>query len=113
MSSGPTPRSAAIALAILVMFAASPVSAALPPQDRGTMSSVVRQHDVLIKPHGWLQFDQLCAFGAKFGVVLDRLKRGAGRVIVRGFDGESGNPYRPALPSILGLDCMPFSVGFD
>ena len=77
------------------------------------MSSVVTQHDVLTKPHGWLQFDQLCAFGAKFGVVLDRAKRGSGRVFVRELKGSAGNLSRQALPSVLGLDCVPYSVGFD
>ena len=112
MASGPTPRTVA-ALAMVLVFATSPVTAALPPQDRGEMVSVVTQHDVLIKPHGWLQFDQLCAFGAKFGVVLDRLKRGSGQVTVREFKGATANPYRRALPSSLGLDCVPYSVGFD
>ena len=113
MASGPTPRLAAAAMATFVIFAAFSVSAALPPQDRGTMGSVVTQHDVLTKPHGWLQFDQLCAFGAKFGVVLDRVKRGSGRVIVRDFKGAAGDLYDQALPSVLGLDCVPYSVGFD
>ena len=100
----------------LLLGLASSATAALPVDDLRSLAAVrsgFDQGDVLIKPYGWLQFDEICAFHSRFAVTLDRAKRNRGRVIVRNFKGMSGNLYREALPSVLGLDCVPYSVGFD
>ncbi len=95
---------------------AIPVRAALPVNDHRSLAAVrntMDQGNILTKPHGWIRFDEVCAFGSNFSVTLDRAKRSSGRVIVRDFKAMTGNLYRQALPSALGLGCMPYSTGFD
>ena len=121
-TSKPSARMAAIVAASLCWLAAgsSPGLASLPPgalaQGAGPGPAVITD-DVLIKPHGWLEYDSACILGSSlttgFATRIDRAKRRTGRVIVREFRGIQGNPYRRALPAMLGLDCVPFSVGFD
>ena len=93
-----------------------PVAAALPVDDHGSLAAkrvALDTSDILIKPHGWIEFDEVCALSSTFAVTLNRSKQGSGRVIVRDFKGMAGNLYRQAFPAALGLDCVPFSVGYD
>lgn len=118
MASGNGIPALALAATLLVAFfgVTTPGAAAFPTADSEAVAgpgSLAARHDVLIKPQGWLGFDQACVFGSRFGVVLDRSKRTSGRAIVRKLTGWSGGLERPALPAALGLDCVPYSVGFD
>lgn len=93
-----------------------PAAAALAVDDHGSLAAkriTLGTSDILIKPHGWIEFDEVCAFSSTFAVTLNRAKQGGGRVIVRDFKGMAGNLYRQAFPAALGLDCVPFSVGYD
>ncbi len=92
------------------------VNASLPVNDHrslGAVRSTIGRGDLLTKPHGWLQFEEVCAFGSSFAATLDRAKRSRIRVIGRDFWDGSGNLSQQALPTALGLECVPYSVGFD
>ena len=83
-----------------------PAAAALPVDDHGSLAATrvaLDTSDILVKPHGWVEFDEVCALSSTFAVTLNRAKQGSGRVIVRDFKGMAGQSLPPSFSRSLGF----------
>lgn len=90
---------------------AKTASAVNDPRSLAAIRGPVDRGDFPAKPHGWLRFEEACAIGSSFAATLDRAKRSRDRIVIRHFG--AGNLYQQNWPAALGLDCVPYSVGFD